>query len=322
MYRFLLVVFLIISSCVSPSKVELNKTSLIWNKAKHNAFTTMVSYNDYLYCAFREGTSHHSYDGLIRIIRSKDAQSWEEVALLKKEGEDLREVKLISNNNDLILLVVSRTKSEHFSYSSSTNQGTHWSLDNIEKDTWRWSVTEFGGRLYSAAYSSKDKAGRIYSTVEGETWQSVKGNFFPDVDSYPNETALFFAADSTLYALVRQDKKSKSALVGISNPPYQNWSWKHLGARIGSPSGVLINDSLILACIRLYFPVRTSFVWIDPIKSTLKEDITLPSGGDTGYASIVSFKDKYYVSYYSSKNAEKKSSIYLTEFTIGVDGKN
>src|SRR5690554_528776 len=322
MYRFLLVVFLIISSCVSPSKVKLNKTSLIWNKAKHNAFTTMISYNDYIYCAFREGTSHHSYDGGIRIIKSKDTRNWEDVAFISIPQEDLRDPKFIINNNDLNLIFVSRTETEHFSYTYSTKNGEEWSQENRELGTWRWNATEFNGKVYSVGYSSKDKKGTIYSTKTGDSWQSIKNDIFPDIDSYPNETALFFSSDGTSYALVRQDKKSKSALIGTSSPPYQDWTWKDLNTRIGSPSGILLNDSLILACVRLYFPVRTSLVWIDPIKGTLKEDTVLPSGGDTGYASIVSFKNKYYVSYHSSKNAERKSSIYLTEFTINVDGEN
>lgn len=322
MYRFLLVVFLIISSCVSPSKVKLNKTSLIWNKAKHNAFTTMISYNDYLYCAFREATSHHSYDGKIRVIKSKDTEKWEDVTLISIEKEDLRDPKFIINNNELNLIFVSRTKTEHFSYSYTTEDGGHWFLNNKEDGTWRWSAAEFNGKVYSVGYSSKDKAGRIYATEKGKTWQPIKENFFPDINSYPNETALFFTTYGASYALLRQDKKSKSGLIGTSYPPYKDWTWKDLNTRIGSPSGVLVNDSLILGCVRLYSPTRTSLVWINPLKGSLKEDVSLPSGGDTGYASIVNYNSRYYVSYNSSQNPEKKTSIYLTEFTIDVDGEN
>lgn len=322
MYKYFILILFAISSCVSPSKIRLNETNLIWNKAEHNAFTTLISYNDYLYCAFREGTSHHSYDGGIRIIKSKDTQNWENVAFISIPQEDLRDPKFIINNNDLNLIFVSRTETEHYSYSYSTKNGVNWSQENKEDDTWRWNATELNGIIYSVGYSSKDKKGSIYTTEKGKSWQSIKEDFFPDVDSYPNETALFFSSDGTSYAFVRQDKKSKSALIGTSNPPYQDWTWKDLNARVGSPSGILVNDSLILACVRLYFPVRTSLVWIDPIKGTLKEDTVLPSGGDTGYASIASFKDKYYVSYNSSKNLENRSSIYLSEFSINVDGKD
>src|SRR5690554_5249624 len=129
MYRYFLLIFLIFSSCVKPSKIKISKTSLIWNKSEHNAFTSLISYNDYLYCAFREASSHHSYDGGIRIIRSKNTEDWENVALITIAEEDLRDPKFITNTNDLALIFVSRTETEHFSYSYSTENGEEWSQE-------------------------------------------------------------------------------------------------------------------------------------------------------------------------------------------------
>src|SRR5690554_3352793 len=322
MYKYSVIVFLIFCSCIKPSNIQVNKTRLIWNNANYNAFTSLTSYNNYLYCAFREASSHHSYDGGIRIIRSKDTENWEDVTLITIPEEDLRDPKFIVSNNNLSIIFVSRTETKHFSYSYTTEDGEKWKFENREEDTWRWSAAEFEGEIYSVGYSSKDKKGSIYTAEKGKSWKPVKQNFFPDVESYPNETALFFKSDGTSYALVRQDKKSKTALIGSSKPPYNNWQWKDLGTRIGSPSGILVNDSLILGCVRLYFPTRTSLVWIHPEEGTIKEAAKLPSGGDTGYASIVKYNGKHYVSFNSSRNTEKRTSIYLSEFAIKNDGKN
>ena len=319
MFRYNFLILFIVFSCNRPSDIEVVDTRLIWSESKHNAFTTLISYNGYLYCAFREAISHHSYDGEIRIIRSKDAKKWESISLISIPQEDLRDPKFILNDNQLNLFFLSRTKTKHFSYSYISNNGEEWSQINKEQDTWRWGATRFKGEVYSVGYSGKDKEGEIYKTQKGESWVSVKDRLFPDVHSYPNETALFFSSNKRLYALLRQDKKEKMALIGISEPPYEVWNWKNLGIRIGSPSGLLVKENLILACVRLYNPVRTSLVWINPLNGDFYEEVVLPSGGDTGYADIVKHKGVYYVSYNSSKNLTGQTSIYLSEFTINAE---
>lgn len=295
--------------------VKISDNQVIWNQAKHNAFTTLESFSGDLYCAFREGASHKSYDGKIRIIKSKDGKKWESVSLIASENEDLRDPKLIVNEGKLLLLIVSRTKTEHFSYTYSSLSGTEWSLLEKSKDTWRWNAAKNGNTVYSMGYSGNDKAGNLYKTTDGKEWISLSNNVFPDVKYLPNETKLFFT-DNRMIALVRQERGNQSAILGISDYPYTSWNWKDLGIRIGSPAGILLNREEVLICVRLYGPGRTSFVKINIENGNHTEIIALPSGGDTGYADIVKHEGEYWVSYYSSKNAEKKASVYLAKFNI------
>src|SRR5690606_33955443 len=112
---------------------------------------------------------------------------------------------------------------------------------------------------------------------------------------------LFFTDDDKMVALVRHEKGNQNAFLGVSKPPYTSWNWKDLGFRLGSPSGIVLNNKEILTCVRMYdSPVRLSFVKINIENGNHKEILAIPSGGDTGYADIVKHKGAYFVSYYSS----------------------
>ena len=88
-----------------PVTVELLGVKKIWNQAPHNAFTDLVRWNDQFCCAFREGRGHVSTDGKIRVLRSKDADTWTSTGLIALNGYDLRDAHLsITPDNRLMLL--------------------------------------------------------------------------------------------------------------------------------------------------------------------------------------------------------------------------
>lgn len=92
--------------------MQLLEAYKIWDKAPHNAFTDLIWFKGYFYCAFREGSTHMSYDGKLRIIRSSDAKTWESVALMKYKNGDVRDAKLsITPSNELMPMVVCDMKS-------------------------------------------------------------------------------------------------------------------------------------------------------------------------------------------------------------------
>ena len=85
-------------------EVELLNARKIWDKAPHNAFTDLAYWHDAFYCAFREGRGHVSTDGRIRVLESKDADTWISAALISLEGFDLRDAHLsITPDNRLML---------------------------------------------------------------------------------------------------------------------------------------------------------------------------------------------------------------------------
>ena len=297
----------------------------IWDQAEHNAFTDLIRFQGKWYCAFREGKSHASDDGKLRVIRSADEDNWESVVLLEWEGGDLRDAKLsVAAGGQLMLGGAVR-------FIHPVNGNNHQSLTWLSKDglkwsdpfacpsglgTWRWSNTWYDGMGYSIGYSGKNKGGCLYGTRDGITWEVIRDSIFPDVDSYPNETSLVFDQNGRVFCMLRRDKGSSTALLGISDPPYANWSWKDLGVRIGGPKMIRLSDGCFLSAVRLYDGrTRTSLCLVDPCKGSLEECLQLPSGGDTSYAGMIENDGMVWISYYSSH--EEKTSIYLARVRIG-----
>lgn len=306
-------------------QLEVLDVRKIWDKAPHNAFTDLIEFRGYLYCAFREGDGHVSDDGKLRILRSKDGTRWSSASLVEWPGSDARDAKLsITSNGRLMLNGAIRflqpvKGKKHQSISWISADGDQWIgpygyVDGL--GTWRWSVTWNEGVAYSFGYSGDDAGGCLYRSLDGKSWQTVVDDIYPDVASYGNETSLVFLENNEAICLLRRDGGSKTALLGFSQPPYTQWQWKDLGVRVGGPKMILTDSGQLLAAVRLYDDrARTSLCWIDPANVTITEAIELPSGGDTSYAGMVLSENDLWVSYYSSH--EEKTSIYLAKIRVG-----
>ncbi|MCF6358692.1 MAG: hypothetical protein L3J54_12900 [Draconibacterium sp.] len=85
----------------------------IWDRAGHNAFTSLVYFKGRFYCSFREGGSHTPLNkngifinGSIRILMSEDGENWNPVAHIFKKDIDLRDPKLsVTPDNKIMLLM-------------------------------------------------------------------------------------------------------------------------------------------------------------------------------------------------------------------------
>ena len=298
----------------------------IWDQSPHNAFTDLIRHKSQWYCAFREGETHVSDDGELRVIRSADGETWESVALMEWEGGDIRDAKLSITPTGMLML--NGAVRFHVPLNGHNHQSLTWlSADGEQWEgpfacptglgTWRWSATWHDGMGYSFGYSGKDKAGCLYGTRDGKTWEVIRDSVFPHVDTYPNESSLVFDKNDQAYCLLRRDEGSASALLGISNPPYREWKWKDLGVRVGGPKIMQVADGRFFAAVRLYDgEARTSLCLVDPVKGSLTECLKLPSGGDTSYAGMVEYGGNLWISYYSSH--EEKTAIYLARVSIKI----
>lgn len=305
--------------------MQLIEAYKIWDQAPHNAFTDLIFFEGYFYCAFREGEHHMSYDGKLRVIRSQDTKNWTNVALIGCENGDVRDAKLsITPNNELMLnggVRLIETKNGNITQSLTwfSKNGLLWSEAYVCPSglgTWRWSTTWHKDTAYSFAYTGKDKQGCLYTSEDGKIWTILKNEVYPDIKSYGNETSLVFLENDEAYCLLRRDKESATAMLGISKPPYTNWNWNDLGIRIGGPKMIFIKDNRFLAAVRLYAndDAWTALCWIDLKKMTLKEGLKLPSGNDTSYAGLVEREGFIWVSYYSSH--EEKTAIYFAKVKL------
>ncbi len=319
----------LIAACCLPTglvaadeapKPVLVESRRIWDKAPHNAFTDLIRFQDRWYCVFREGRGHVSPDGALRVITSVDGATWESAALITSEDSDLRDAKITVAPDGRLMLAGAEAKNEvvdykHRSLTWFSADGRNWSPGHEvgDPDYWLWRITWHKGRAYGFGYGcgKAERLLRFYASDSGKTFDTLIERVGVE-GTYPNETSMVFMADDTCYCLLRQDGRPNFGCVGVSRPPYTQWSWKSLGVRIGGPHMIRLPDGRFVAVVRLYDgAVRTSVCWLDPIEGTLSEALKLPSGGDTSYAGMVWHEGLLWISYYASH--EGKTSIYLAK---------
>lgn len=332
-----MVLCLIWASCslagvpVSVKIVEVNK---IWDQAPHNAFTDLVRWHDAFYCAFREGRGHVSTDGRIRILESKDADTWTSAAVISLEGFDLRDAHLSVTPDNRLMLICGAAPREKDNQSAPTGtfvcfskDGRQWTQPQIavEPGRWLWCVTWHKGKAYGVSYTA-GKGNRYLDLLVSDDGIHFKP-LVPRLleQGYPTEVTLRFDSEGTCYALIRRDRHGddpSSALLGISKPDYKQWQWKDLGPEFngfGGPNFIQIPGGHWLSAGRMHDGgAHTALCFLDVENGVMTKLIKLPSGGDTSYPGMVWHNKMLYISYYSSH--EGKTSIYLAKLKVKAKG--
>jgi hypothetical protein len=305
-------------------KLKLVEVSRIWSQAPHNAFTDLIRYKNRWFCVFREGSSHVSPDGAIRVLSSSDGTNWASASLIATQYGDLRNPKLsITTDERLMLTAVEAYPAQewvrHQTFVWLSLDGRNWGsrVKIGDPNMWLGQVAWHNRRAYSLGYSTtRDHFIRMYTATDGISFQP-HGEVMLN-KSFPSEASLLFESNDAALCVLRRedaDPKEGAALLGTSQPPYRGWSWRSLGVRIGGPNMIQLPDERVVVAARLYDGrERTSLCWLDADSGILDEFLTLPSGGDSSYPGLVYYDGLLWISYYSSH--EGKASIYLAKVQI------
>jgi len=309
-----------------PEGVSVRK---IWSNENYNAFTSLINFKGTFYCSFREGESHvYGKDGVTRIISSKDGIKWKSVAVLEKEGYDLRDPKLSVTPDGRIMVVIGGSvyndrellsKLTHVSFSNKS--GKKFSdpvpivIDQAARtnDDWLWRVTWHDNIGYGVVYQPGD----IWSLCLLKTTDGIHYYLVTSLktDDKPNESTLRIMNDGEMLMMVRREGGNFEGMWGRSMPPYNEWSWKSLGLRLGGPDFIALNDSLLVSGTRIYEDEgRYTALFAGERSGNFRKILQLPSGGDNSYPGFVMRDNKLYVSYYSSH--EGNTSVYLAEIPL------
>ncbi|MCE5345293.1 MAG: glycoside hydrolase [Bacteroidales bacterium] len=317
-----------------PEGITVRK---IWSNDKYNAFTSLVTFKGTFYCAFREGENHvFGKDGETRIISSKDGINWESVALLKKEGYDLRDPKLSVTPEGRIMVTIGgsvyndkvlKSRLTHVSFSDrsgknfSSPQPIIISADAKTNMDWLWRVSWYKkvgyGVVYQLPEGSKKEPDekwviRLLKTTDGIHYDLVTTL---DVNGLPNETTVRVMSDGEMLMMVRREGENKEGLWGRSKPPYKEWTWSSLGMRLGGPDFIAVENNLLVYGSRVHDKKDAyTALFAGDRSGNFRKILSLPSGGDNSYPAFVNRENKLYVSYYSSH--EGKASIYLAEVPL------
>jgi len=301
-----------------PHIVSVRK---IWDRAPHNAFTDLVRFRKAWFCTFREGEGHVGGDGRIRVLVSKDGDTWNSAALLSEEGVDLRDPKLSVTPDGRLMLVAGGSiyRDGQFvtcrSRVAFSKNGAEWTPIRpvLPEGEWLWRVAWHEGILYGTSYRRSD-TGRVLTL-----WSSRDGLHYEqittlDVPGEPCEATLRFDPAGRMVALVRREGGTKTAWVGVSEKPYTRWQWHDLGQRVGGPEFTILPDGSMWAAGRQYRGKGRAVVLARMTLGCYEPVLTLPSGGDCSYPGMVFHDGMLWMSYYSSH--EGKASIYLAKIRL------
>jgi hypothetical protein len=209
------------------------------------------------------------------------------------------------------------SETRHQSLAWFSSDGRMWgeAVEIGDPNVWLWGVGWHQRMAYGIGYSTGEKRfARLYMSRDGMRYESLVENLYDQ--GSPSEGVVVFTGESTALCLLRRDGKDGNALLGRAQAPYRAWTWQDLGARIGGPRMLRLEDGRIIVAGRLYDgKERTALCWLDPDKGKLKEFLDLPSGGDTGYPGLVFQDGLLWVSYYSSH--EGKAAIYVAKVDLG-----
>ena len=314
----------------APIEAKLVELAKIWDQAPHNAFTDLIRWKDTFYCVFRQSRGHVSSDGAIRVLKSKDASSWEPMALVTLDGYDLRDphVSVTPDTSLMLLGGAAPRKQDNQSAPTGTfvcfsKDGQHWTEPQIviEPGRWLWRVTWNKAKAYGVSYAAPE--GMPYldllTSSDGLSYQNHVSNLFGQ--GYPTEVTLRFDIDDTCYALVRRDRledQPSSALLGVSRPNYTQWKWHDLGADFngfGGPNLIRLPAGHWIGAGRMHDgSTHTALTYVDVKNGTMAKLLRLPSGGDTSYPGLLWHENLLYVSYYSSHQGN--AGIYLAKVRI------
>jgi hypothetical protein len=307
------------------------QVTCVWQSEKHSAFTDLINFEGRWWCVFREGLTHMSLDGGIRIMTSVEGHHWQTQTVLTWQGGDLRDPKLSVRADGALLLTTGmrwstpvNAREAIYSLGFLFNVDTQcWQepvIDAMGKATWRWAPTWHAQRAYSVGYAGRDRQGCLYQSDDGFHWCLHVAPFFPLSPVFTNESSLAFDTHNTAYCLTRRDAAQGAvALLGTARPPYLDWHWRKTNVALGGPKLLCLSNGEWIAAFRKINyrrgTARTLIQKLDVKTARFRPWLTLPSGGDTSYAGLVEYQGRLLVSYYSS-HKNHQASIFIADIPL------
>lgn len=316
-----------------PKGVTVEK---IWDKPIHSAFTDLIIFNRKFYCSFREGDGHvpiSGVNGTVRILSSVDGSKWEDVALLKKEGMDLRDPKLsITPSGTLMVIIggsiydgrVLKGRIPQVSFSKDGKSFTEPDKVSIDADIvswgdWIWRVTWHKGVGYAIDYQigPEERKGStalyLLKTTDGKHFSKVH-QFH--IDGFPNEATIRFGKKDSMHVLIRRELDDKMGTFAVAASPYSQWDIYKINYQLGGPNFIFSNNAKRIIGTRVYTPSVHMGLLKEDSKGHFEEIINFPSSNDCSYPGMVVKGKILYMSYYSTH--EGKSSIYFSKTPLSL----
>lgn len=316
---------------IKDSRADVFESTITSANNKHNAFTSMVKYNNKYVVVYRVGTTHVDYNGKIVMKTSDDGVIWsDETVILSQENYDYRDGELIVFNGKLVLRYVRRNDINNTNadirkcFTIFTTDLINWStpveMPNPigERSASRGNMTIKDDELYSINYDLWSGT-FLLKTNDLITWSVVKNHLLYET----NETSILWTGTKFI-SLFRMTDDTKNSVIGFSNDGI-DWSFKTFPLKAHCPTLDLINlnsygNTKAIAISyrdvnlynslfnRVYFNIcfineNGNFIYNPYMLLSTLADF------DNGYGSVVEDKNNLYISYYTSNKEIKIKKI-------------
>ena len=308
-------------------------TSCRTDLCPHDENTDLAVFDGATYLVHRTAISQVlGPNSSLRVSRSDDhGKTWTLLAVIPAPADrDLRDPSFFVIDGQLAIKAITRlpvTSARDSNVDSisivtiSPDGGTTWGpLAPAGPATWSfWRVKDdIDGVHYSAAYEDGDLSVKLFSSVDGTTWQP--GAMIYDVSAdTPVETELVFDA-AGVTALVRVDGTDAELLgstgrlrtiVCTAPRPYTSFDCSHEmdGVRLDGPVAFSDGGKTYVIARKHLLGVankkRTALYELSADHLSVIERGVFPSAGDTSYAGAAPIGNgRWLVTYYSSNVAE------------------
>lgn len=336
----ILPVLLLTMAAARAASLELVSVERIWNQAPYCAMGDLIRFQDRWFCCFTERQRHMPKpgiedDGKVRVIASKDGKSWSSAALIAEPGTDLRDPHLSITPDGRLMLAAGGSKYPGGVYRGRqarvffSGDGSLWSKPQpvLEEGHWLWRVTWHEGKAYGISkYGAIDKDLKddpkrldLVMSDDGVHWKKITELKVPRGD----EAMVRFLPDGRMVALVRRElPEDDHAMIGVSPPPFTDWSWQATAHHIGGPDFIVLPDGKMIAGGRLHEngdytrpQVAVGFMTLTSFEPAL----FLPSDsvrGNQGYPGFVLHDGLLWTAYYSAHEREGRPEIFLAKIRI------
>ena len=339
----LLSVLLSFASCSTLKNIE---TERIWDR-DYSAFPSITEFQGKYYVAFREAHSHvfdenGKAEGKARVLVSRNGKRWKSVALLEKEGVDLRDPKLSVTPDGRLMLTLGGSVYKDWTLVSYhpqvafSSDGKNFSKpepvvfdDSItDEREWIWRLTWKDGVGYGVTYGDHFA---LVRTTDGVNYERVTEL---DIDRKlaPGESTIRFAPDGRMLMMVRCEGGDAMGMWGVSEAPFTDWKWRKMDLHLGGPDFIVLDNGMVVAGSRYYFPKGRckTIMLVGNLDGDFEERYIFPSGGDTSYPGFIEVGDELWMVYYSRHETPNRgadgtvydssanASIYLSRIPKSV----
>jgi hypothetical protein len=290
-----------------------------YSDGRHNAFTDLAYWEGQYYLCFRNGRSHGSMDGEIRVMRSPDMRAWEKCTVLHTAGDDRDPHFTVAGDRLYVFFGVwdlqhsggytPTGRGSIRSHMAYTQNGVKWvDIRAIyEPRWWVWRVRYDGDRFYGAAYTAyrpapPERETRLLVSRHGLNWDL---HATIATERGPSESDMLFHEDGSMTVITRMTDKTNESFLYRSGPEKKNWEGHNLGEIIHSPAVARWHDRVFVAGRG-----KENGKWVTKFHEVIDRAaaplLTLPSGGDTSYpglivdpASLETETPAFFISWYS-----------------------